>query len=735
MIPCDIDLIYVPRNAEDLKKYQKSCLQQGMFNAYLISLPARGLSTLIEKICDSTAITKFSCEVVEMVISKAIEPIVTQELVASLYEKVTKEIKKARTDLSESFLKEYGIPKEETQSFFDSMSHNLSYLGMWGGGKVGQLFGKILSKARPIPTYFADKALEKLGMDPRYFATSWKSHGNEISLGFYYYRSSLDKMHTKVMWIGEIGGGIGWKPNLAKSMSSASLIAAKIIKDLAQKNNVSSVTISFWARNEKISQVFAKLYKEIKCPPRITKFPGEVSHHFEIKVSPRISGVPNFFGLVGTTGMGFNRLHPLAIKEGEIFSTQSNQFKGWSWDQTEGLVKSEFLQEYKPQILMQEKLQDLTAPFANPIQAPIDPNLSLFIDQLVHYAESMTGIKPVIEEIEKIRRIIGALALDPRRSPMVIVSELLAVPIDKIQILLKAPEKLISSGTTFLQGTTCLTSSVTGALYVVGIVLAVMESVIWLDEFGKDPKKQILGLFTAPVDCVKDVYHLMRSLIKDPIKTSTAFFKAIVRAPGRTIKRFFRILGIGRKKKRKKILSPYLQDQITAKYVEDLRFLFLKGRDQWYIDPFKTIKEYHQAICIDWESAKNRQMYHGALSSFPQFLIENLHKGGFEAVYNLSPLAHLKEPLAPPEVALEIEKLVFGGFVLKHVFQQLDKSIQKETQLVTKQIIVMKELGTTLDSLHEVTNGLHNLITGNEEKIKEALRRKLLEKKKNLLNK
>lgn len=166
---CDPDVIFIPRNTEELKNYQKACIQQGMLQAYAISLPSRALEQVIEKVCDSSEVTRLSCQVlgagIHLTVQETIDsveatmgplpPATPLHLVANrlfhkredsplraAYEGVKSEIQKAKEVMSVQFQKEYGIPQEETREYFESMSHNLTYLGMWGGGKVGKALAK-----------------------------------------------------------------------------------------------------------------------------------------------------------------------------------------------------------------------------------------------------------------------------------------------------------------------------------------------------------------------------------------------------------------------------------------------------------------------------------------------------------------------------------------------------------------------------------------------------------------
>lgn len=359
-----------------------------------------------------------------------------------------------------------------------------------------------------------------------------------------------------------------------------------------------------------------------------------------------------------------------------------------------------------------------------------------FSQKIVEFAGSLTGITPMINEVNRLRDIIEVIVKNPSKGPMTVVSEIFNTPENQIKTLLSAPESLIKNGESLLNGTE---STLLGAFSIVSTIMATIQSVNWVMNFANNPSRAAIEMITMPIDSIRNVVNLGMSLIRDPENTSKLFFKSIIKSPENSIKKFARNVGLKKKKKKKKkklrapktILPKQLHEikkQKSMKYANDLMSLYMVCREHWYVDPYKTVEVYHYDLLEDWKSGHAADICGGDYFNFPSVLEDLFRQSDYEAVLTLSPKAHLNEPLAPPEVAQAISRLLISDVQLNHASVQLIDAVEREENNLKTEFDNMKKLGEACDTLHEVTEEFHILLTTNREQIRAALKQRMLEK-------
>lgn len=245
------------------------------------------------------------------------------------------------------------------------------------------------------------------------------------------------------------------------------------------------------------------------------------------------------------------------------------------------------------------------------------------------------------------------LAKDPTKAPIKIVSKLLDTPKNIIKNVLSQPESFIKNGELFLSNPA---GNFMGALSAVSCILTFMDSVSWICDFCKNPKQSALSLVKLPYTCVEGVVKLGIALIKNPGKAAGQLIKSLIRAPEVTVRRFLRSVGLKKRKKRKHetpqvYIDPAEQTRIAEKYAEDLTNLYSLAHSKWFIDPYKTIEDYHYDLLKDWNTLFAYNICQG---NYFNFLAERFKDDDISSIRKYSPWSHYYEAIPPPEFVLDI---------------------------------------------------------------------------------
>ncbi len=363
-----------------------------------------------------------------------------------------------------------------------------------------------------------------------------------------------------------------------------------------------------------------------------------------------------------------------------------------------------------PKVTMQQTPSDL------------DKQLGAIRENLIDFSGQMTGIKPAIEEFRKLHDTMVVFAKNPAQGPIKLVSQILNTPGTKIKILLQGPQNILKGGKLFLNNPTFM-----GAVGVCGSILSVIESVTWAIEFMRDPKHMAKATLKAPITTVKTAAKMSVALIRDPRKTAIFLCKSVIKAPVETVKGFLRAIGLKKRKKKRsapqpRVLSPQEKTRIMKKYTNNLTALYGCAKVNWFIEPFKTLEEYHQDLLKDWEHIRENRIHCKHYVDFPAYLKAKFDQRDFNSIMRLSPRAHPKAAIPPVEVISAYEDVGKAFVEVKAVSKVLDTATQVKAA-------VYKDLNAERASLDQNVTQLKTLIDNNEDKIKQALRARLSKKK------
>jgi hypothetical protein len=349
-----------------------------------------------------------------------------------------------------------------------------------------------------------------------------------------------------------------------------------------------------------------------------------------------------------------------------------------------------------------------------PMEMPDNNMLNDIGVQLVGYAGQVAGITPAIEEIRQLQEIITTLVENPIDGIQKVVGKYLQTPQSMLKNIISSPKEFLDKGALMLQGE----ASCMGALAFCGSILSFMSSVTWMVNFIQDPKHMAKALLKMPYTCVKGVIELGVSFIRNPGKTAMSLCRTLIKAPIEIVSGFVRAIRFKKKKKKRKELSgpqvnPQEQQRLFKKYVADLAALYGAAKVNWFIDPYKTIEEYHFDLMADFETLPRHicQNYF----DFPSLLKSQFDKDSLLTVREWSPRAHPQETIAPPEVVqifLEIGK------------SMVEVEVASRTLNAAHQIgiAVTEELNVERQRLANNVANLDALLNNNEDRLRQALR-------------
>ena len=158
---------------------------------------------------------------------------------------------------------------------------------------------------------------------------------------------------------------------------------------------------------------------------------------------------------------------------------------------------------------------------------------------------------------------------------------------------------------------------------------------------------------------------------------------------------------------------------LAKKYADDLMALYFYARSKWFIDPYKSIEDYHHDLLTDWSFGIAAHVCEGSFFNFPRFLATKFEQNDFSSIMLYSPSAHPMETLAPPEVVIAFEE---GLAEIKKV-EAASVALAIADEAHTK---ATKELNIDRERLEKNTNELSIFLNANQDEIK----RKLLAAKK-----
>lgn len=156
------------------------------------------------------------------------------------------------------------------------------------------------------------------------------------------------------------------------------------------------------------------------------------------------------------------------------------------------------------------------------------------------------------------------------------------------------------------------------------------------------------------------------------------------------------------------------QARLFQKYVTDLTALYGSAKANWFIDPFKTIEEYHFDLLQDWESGAIAKTLCRNFFDFPVLLKAKFDQQEFFTIKELSPRAHPKETLAPVEVVfafVEIEKAMAKVEIASHALD-----VAHQVSLAPNHKLAVERA-----RLQQNTVQIGALLANNEDRIRQAL--------------
>lgn len=347
--------------------------------------------------------------------------------------------------------------------------------------------------------------------------------------------------------------------------------------------------------------------------------------------------------------------------------------------------------------------------------------------EVLGFVGKIAGVDAAIEELQKVRDIVEVLVKNPEQGAIKVVAELLKAPEQKILNVLNQPKNILMNGEKFIGNPA---GNYLGALAAVGGILTFLDSISWICEFGRNPKKAALGVVKMPYSCIEGVVKLGISLIRHPEKAAIQLFKSIIKSPITTVKRFLLAVGLKRRKKRRKhtppqqvqmVISHEEQMRICKKYAHDLTKLYFLARSKWFIDPYKSIEEYHDDLISDW-TPEVAPLCDNNYFNFPQFLAAKFEQEDFNSIRHYSPRAHPTETLAPPEVVI-----AFQEALVENAKVEIASSVLKIAHQV--HVTAINELNVEQERMLQNRQELSALLDNNEERIKQALQAKINAKK------
>jgi hypothetical protein len=704
----------------------KPSVQKGMGTINLLSMPLRAMEKGVVAACGVNETTQKICQLSAEGIQSIIN-MVPQDARVALKSVITE----INQDLPQRYYSRWGIPEKETAYFLESAGYVIKDALTRGVVKT------TTAACRKVPVL--------LGKEPkvRFIESDLAVSGNSYAELFYKFIKRNQSLYVYVQYLEARGDYAG-----------ATFRALKELKSLAKEHHAKDLYIQWVPGNKRILDIALKATKkseylgkqrnilrrrtilQIIRPSTLMKMPV-----FRIEMEARNRyhlflhmAAPTIVPATGTALQNFapspeqpnyqsrclwgddsaDPFHNFSLSEREHTANKVSE-------KIHSAAPEEEPEETTPHFEVKDSRQ-LFLEMAEEAQAidHIDEELLKdFGTNILNFTGQITGITPALDELKRVNEIVQCLAQNPQEAPLKIVSELFRQPVQNVRNILNNPKAIIQNAEHFLQNPA---ANYMGALAAVGSVMTWMDSVSWVCEFARKPGKEARNLVKMPYTVVKNAVQLGTSLIRHPERTSKQLFKSFIHMPGNTVKRFFRAVGLKKKKKKHHhqeapppTIDPIVLQQLVDKYVKELPALYCLARVKGFIDPYKTMEEYHHDLLDDWTSGALN--FPNGFFDFPQFLVRIMQANSLVYLRTYSPRAHPDRPIISPEILLASAAIneTFGK--LDATFNELDE-VHREHEEAAEQLSIEQE------KLSKATEDLGSTLAQNREKIKQALIKK-----------
>jgi hypothetical protein len=670
-------LFLPPLTPQQAHIQEKVLIQGTMMAADAISLPARVLSCAFEKFMETPSVNPSQEMMREQgrtlakdlgKLAASITPEPVKDEILALWKTASAKLTSLKSTLQEEWYRNYGIPREDTAYFFDSVGHNLSYLGVWGTSKLASRISKAVSSAR---VNFAESYFE----DAREFCRFREFEG----------RLKKDlvivRYHTENAYVSK-----SWKwwtsTNVANKTDTLSKVKDRLALLDAFGGEKTHVTVARIPRGTQIQLLHGR------AKPQFS--PGDL----------RVGTLPEF-----RPGGGYQ----IRVKDfDETWIQKSCSLSDPS------ICFSPLRQRVSP---LNPFPSIVTAfPHRTSLHNPLVQGAKTIID----LAGDITGVNPACKEIMQLTNFVKKVLKDPINGPRKVVDALISAPERKLQQLLDAPNSLLKSGEAFLSNPAAgAFGMVTGVLAIVSIVHELKPILKLPQEIVKNPIEAPFKITKALVDLqlksIKSIVELGISLIRDPIKTAVHLVQSVIRAPISVCEKVIDVVGslFGRKKNkevREIVPIPIQPSNIDLKILGEqiavsVIFCFKVGKERWFILPDKSLNDYLSDLIMDWRAARSTQLCQVDFLRFPGIIQQELERENFAAVRTLSPRAHASETIPPISVVLASKKVAISTVELSIASNRLnaankaDKTADKQLSTSTTELGTLnKQLGSLMDS-------------------------------------
>jgi hypothetical protein len=630
---------------DSLESQIKRETESGMTAVNIASMPFRAMNVVVGGVIHLAASTN------------PVAQIVISQLSHTIHEgwhnsTIGKEWDNTRISIINDF-KKLDIPESESSYFLDSVEELVIAAGTAG---VGSIAKAALKSAKRFTAQIKGKdsgfpVIDDIYFKPKTCSKNISEHpfaiGNpgEGMIDYHYVRGSQNSVLIYLDYI-QKGKVYNWnvESSLSKGLApySTSQAALGEIKEIAKQIGSERVFLQFEPKNPKFRAFVEKNYP--------LKGNHKVRDHFW---SEEMNGPYPVFELTsaaarGTTTKIIKLISPFAASE-----TMHALASGSYIEQdllSFSLVSPAKAKDFS---LDHSHIQDRSFKELHPTPEVSDEFLEHMGQELLSFSGKISGVTPALEELIQVKDLVQTLLRNPTDAPIKIVAHLFKTPQAMVRNVLQQPEAILKNCQNFVNNPG---ANYMGALSAVSGILTFMDSVSWIVDFAKSPKKTALSIVKMPYTTVEGVIKLGAALIKHPEKAAGELFKSLVKAPAVTVKRFLTSVGLKKKRKRRQqaptqiLIDPAEQMRIAQQYAKDLMALYSLARSKWMLDPYKTAEDYHYDLLADWNGSA--ASLGGNYYAFPRFLTAKLEQNDLQAIRQYSPFAHYFEPLPPPEVIM-----------------------------------------------------------------------------------
>ena len=599
----------------------------------LASMPFRAADAAVGAACNSTDTTREVCKV-------AADGI--QALINLAPESVKSTVSKAflhNENLPAQFKELYGIDEEDTAYFVKSIHHiTVGAATMLVGGGIS----KFATGAVKSTQAFVRKAPPVVQR-----SIPLKTQGNcEAEFNFYFQNKVNQPLHVYVEYLGFSNSSYLVEHN---ATSGITYQAIKTLKQLAKEQNTKELLIQWAPANQRLVDVFGRMWKFQGRKPDFFIEPALSLPVFKMEVPLKPSPFRWTPKLVPAAALPIGAIpNAVAPIDSDGIDFVCREYKDFLLVQESPLIPKQL-------ILGHSNRQNSLPKELDPTPEVSEQFLEHIGQELLSFTGQISGVTPALEELTQVKNLVETLLKNPADGSIEIVAHLFKTPQAMVRNVLQQPEAVLRNCQNFINNPA---ANFMGALSAVSGILTFMDSVSWIIDFAKSPKKTALSIVKMPYTTVEGVIKLGSALIKHPEKAAGQLFKSLVKAPAVTVKRFLTSVGLKKKRKHRRqepvqvLIDPAEQMRIAQQYAHDLIALYSLARSKWMLDPYKTAEDYHHDLLADWNCSAVSQQG-GNYYDFPRFLTAKFEQNDLQAIRQYSPFAHYFEPIPPPEVIMQ----------------------------------------------------------------------------------